>query len=219
MNDENKYLEENMLMTLREWLLYHQNNLHFNQKYRGIQMIKNPFDMIIYEELMFEIRPSIIIEIGTSQGGFSLWLADRMKMISQKGRIITMDLNDIGKKNLEKFDHKNIIPFVGDCNSPEIIRSVCNLITKDDIVMIIEDSSHTFENTKKTLENYKDLVSVGSYFVIEDGICDLLDLGISPGPMKAVESWILENTDYEIDRSKEKYILTYNPKGYLRRIK
>jgi cephalosporin hydroxylase len=216
---EKKFLEDSLSMSLNEWLYYHQNSLHYNQKYRGLNMIKNPFDLVVYEEILWELKPTIIIEIGNAFGGFSLWLSDRMKMIGVDGKFITIDLSSGGDNNLQDFKSDKFVSIIGDCNSFETINKVKSYIREDDKVLIIEDSAHTFDNTFKVLENYKDIVTIGSYLIIEDGICDILDLGIKPGPKSAVEEWIKNNSNYIIDRDREKYIMTYNPKGYLKRIK
>lgn len=213
------YLENSLNMSVKDWLYYHQNNVHFKQKYKNLNMLKNPFDLVVYEEIIQEIKPNVVIEIGNAFGGFTLWLKDRLNIFEIKnGKIITIDIEKVGSNNLEKVKENKIITITGDCNSFEVIEKVKSYISKEDKVLIIEDSSHTFDNTTKALDNYKDIVSVGSYFIIEDGICDILDLGIKPGPMKAVEKWIGNNSNFVIERNKERYIMTYNPKGYLKRI-
>ena len=181
-------------------------------------MIKNPFDLISYEEILWEIKPDIIIEIGSAHGGFALWLADRMKNINLHAKIVSVDLEDNAKKNLAAFKLKNIVCLVGDCNSQRIVDDIKSIIKPKDSVLLIEDSSHTYSNTLAVLNNYKEIVSIHSYLIIEDGICDVLHIGDIPGPMKAVEDWIEKNPNYQIDREQEKYIMTYNPKGYLKRI-
>lgn len=216
---DKKYLEDSLGMTVEKWLYYHQNNLHFHQKYRGLNMIKNPFDLVVYEEILWELKPTVIIEIGNAFGGFSLWLADRMKMIGINGKFITIDLVSDGDTNLQDFKSDKFISIIGNCNDVDVINQVKKNIGQNDVVLIIEDSAHTFDNTIQVLENYNKIVSIGSYLIVEDGICDILDLGINPGPMKAVEKWIDSNLNFEIDRSRERYIMTYNPKGYLKRIK
>lgn len=212
-------LENSLPMNIRDWLYYHQNNVHFNQRYRGLNMIKNPFDLIIYEELFWELKPTVVIEIGNRYGGFSLWLMDRMKLVGIDGKIITIDIEPLADGNFSGYKSDKFISIIGDCNASDTIDKVKKYIKKNDIVLIIEDSAHTFDNTLKALENYKNIVTIGSYLIIEDGICDVIDLGVNPGPMKAVEAWIKNNDNFEIDRSRERYIMTYNPKGYLKRIK
>jgi len=214
----NSFLENSLGWTIEEWLRYHQSNLHFEQKYRELQMMKNPFDLVVYEEILWEVKPDIVIEIGSAQGGFTLWLTDRMKLINSGAKVINIDLLDNSNKNLNEMEYDNIFCLVGDCNSGGILDQVKAFIKSDNRVLLIEDSAHTFDNTLEVLENYKDIVTVGSYLIVEDGICDVLNIGPVPGPMKAVEEWIVNNRNYEIDRSKERYVMTYNPKGYLKRI-
>lgn len=82
--------------------------------------------------------------------------------------------------------------------------------------MVIEDSSHTYENTLRVLA---DLVSVGKYFIVEDGICHHgLDLGPRPGPYEAVETFVRVNKNFVIDRDREAYCITWNPKGYFKKV-
>ncbi len=87
-----KYLEDkdSLLMTIKDWLIYHQSSLVYH-KYKDLLIAKNAFDLMIYEEIIWEVKPTIIIEIGSSQGGSALWLADRAKML----------LSDIEKKSNE----------------------------------------------------------------------------------------------------------------------
>lgn len=215
-----KNLEEALHMTIEEWLYYHQNEIHFYQKYKGLRMLKNPFDLVMYEEILWANKPNVVIEIGNAYGGFTFWLADRLKSLDIPNRkIITIDLEEVGRNNLREVMAPEIVAVIGDCNDRVVVEKVRDFIAKDDRVMIIEDSAHTYDNTIRALENYRDFVTPGQYFVVEDGICDLLDLGIKPGPKAAVEDWIGNNPDYIIDRDCEKYIMTYNPKGYLKRMK
>jgi cephalosporin hydroxylase len=86
-------------------------------------------------------------------------------------------------------------------------------------VMIIDDSAHSYEHSVKVLEGYADLVTVGHYFIVEDGICHHgLEVGPKPGPYEAVETFIRNHSNFTIDRNKESFGITWNPKGYLKRI-
>ncbi len=86
-------------------------------------------------------------------------------------------------------------------------------------VMIIEDSSHTYDNTLAILNVYAELVTPGKYFIIEDSICHHgLEIGPIPGPYEAIETFMEQNIHFEIDRAREAFFLTWNPKGYLKRI-
>lgn len=213
-------MENNLSMTMEKWIRYHQSII-FKQEYKGLQMIKNPLDLTVYEEILWRIKPTVIIEIGSKQGGFTLWLKDHAQIMKLNAKIISIDLTTNARQNLDvmKDIGNNLICLVGNCNSPEILSELKRYILKNDIVLAIEDSSHTFDNTLRVLENYKEIVTVGSYLIVEDGICDVLNIRPVPGPMKAIEKWILNNPNYVIERGWEKYIVTYNPKGYLKRLR
>ena len=83
--------------------------------------------------------------------------------------------------------------------------------------MVIEDSSHTYDNTLAVLRAYKSIIPVGGYFIVEDTICHHpLNVGPLPGPYEAVETFLQEEGDFERDAVVEPEI-TWNPGGYLRR--
>ena len=85
--------------------------------------------------------------------------------------------------------------------------------------MVLDDADHKLESVRKNLRGYDDLVRKDCYFVVEDTIVEFLSLPPFPGPLRAVEEFVAENPDrYVIDRSRERYILTHNPKGHLLKI-
>src|SRR5438270_385572 len=91
---------------------------------------------------------------------------------------------------------------------------------KESMAGYMEDNLDTFDNTLGVLRLYSKLIKVGHYFIVEDGVCHHgLEIGPDPGPYEAVEAFIRESGDFEIDRSRERFLLTWNPKGYLRRTK
>jgi cephalosporin hydroxylase len=134
-----------------------------------------------------------------------------------KGNIIGLDithelLSDIARQ------HPRITWIEGDaCAS---YGQVKELINDQDQVLVIEDSAHTYENTLNVLRTYGPLVRPGGYFIVEDGICHHgLEIGPKPGPYEAIEAFIAENPGFVVDRSKEDFLITWNPKGFLRRVK
>lgn len=176
---------------------------------------KFPLDAWIYQEIVAEIKPDVVIEIGNFYGGGTLFLANLLDLIG-KGRVIAIDI-DHSKID---FDHPRITWITGDANSPDIVRRVKSLIKSDEKVIVIEDSSHTYDNTLSVLRNYAGLVNVGSYFIVEDGIIRYPFVeGPKPGPYEAIHQFLSENPSFVIDKTREKFALTYNPDGYLKRIK
>jgi cephalosporin hydroxylase len=200
---------------LKEALPIIQNRIMSETTYFGVRTFKNPLDAWIYQEIIFEVKPDIIIELGNSNGGSTLLLAHLCDLMGN-GRVIGIDLShEIVPESVKK--HPRIIFIVGDaCNN---FNAVKRYIHKDEKVLVIEDSSHTFENTLNILKLYSTLVTKGSYIIIEDSICHhSLELGPNPGPYEAIEEFIKGNNEFIMDRNKEAFLITCNPKGYLRKL-
>lgn len=107
-----------------------------------------------------------------------------------------------------------------ECDACQCFGSVEQLISKEERTLVIEDSSHTYDNTLNVLRLYSRLIKPGDYFIVEDSICHHgLTVGPRPGPYEAIEAFLNENSDFEIDRSREHFFITWNPKGYLKRTK
>jgi cephalosporin hydroxylase len=210
------YMEKRLDTPLREVLPIIQDGIMTKTTYFGVKTLKSPVDAWIYQEILFETQPDVIIEIGNASGGSALLLAHICDAIG-KGRVIGIDLSH---KELPQqvLDHKRILFIEGDaCDNFERVRS---LVSRDERVLIIEDSAHTFDNTLNVLRLYSTLLKAGDYFIVEDSICHHgLDIGPDPGPYEAIEAFLNENSDFQSDRSRERFLITWNPKGYLKRTK
>ncbi|MGH9324516.1 MAG: CmcI family methyltransferase [Vicinamibacteria bacterium] len=209
-------MEDCLDMSLRELLPHMQKRIVEGTTYFGVRALKNPLDFWIYQEILFEARPDAIVEIGTRFGGSALALAHLCAGLG-KGRVISIDLSheDVAPAVRE---HPRITLIEGDaCASFSRVSGMCRA---EERVLVIEDSSHTYENTLGVLRRYSSLVKPGGYFIVEDGICRHgLEVGPSPGPYEAVATFTRENGDFEIDRKREGFLITWNPKGFLQRVK
>jgi len=134
------------------------------------------------------------------------------------GKVITIDIDST--KVEERPRHERIKYLLGSSTSEKVVEEINNLIGDDDRVMVTLDSDHSMKHVLNELRIYSKLVTPGSYLIVEDthvnGHPLFPDYG--PGPMEAVEEFLKENQDFVLDREKEKFLLTFNPKGYLKRI-
>lgn len=182
----------------------------------GVSTQKCPLDCWIYQEIIFELKPDVIIESGTANGGSALFLASLCDLVNN-GRVITIDIEDIK----DRPQHKRIKYLLGSSTSEEIIEEVRRLIGDKDKVMVILDSDHHKEHVLNELRIYNKFVAREHYLIVEDtninGHPVALEFG--PGPMEAVEEFLRENKNFIVDKSKERLYLTFNPGGYLRKIK
>jgi cephalosporin hydroxylase len=191
-----------------------------NTRWLGVPVIKCPFDLWIYQELLFELKPDLVVECGTSKGGSAYFLSSMCELLGH-GHVITIDLYP--KPN--RPEHERLTYLSGSSTDPQTVREVMHRIRDADgqsaSVLVILDSDHSREHVLDELRLYSPLVTLGSYVIVEDtqlnGHPVWPDFG--PGPMEAVDIFLSENDDFVIDTSKEKFYLTWNPRGYLKRVK
>ncbi|MEP6808806.1 MAG: CmcI family methyltransferase [Chthoniobacterales bacterium] len=210
-----RFLEDNLEMTMREMLPLMQARILERTTYFGIRTLKNPLDFWLYQELIHQVQPDVILEIGNFCGGSLLALAHQCDL-RRCGRVIGLDIDQKQIGEIVR-QHPRITLLEGDAvTNSGLVRE---MISPADRVLIIEDSAHTYENTLAVLREYSDLVSVESYFIVEDGNCHHgLDVGPSPGPYEAVLEFMQGNSQFVIDRICESFFVTWNPLGFLRRI-
>lgn len=191
-----------------------------NTRWLGVPVIKCPFDLWVYQEMLFELRPDVVVECGTSQGGSAYFLASMCELVGQ-GHVITIDLYP--KPNRPQ--HERLTYLSGSSTDPQIVREVTHRIRdaggESASVLVLLDSDHSREHVLDELRLYSPFVTPGSYVIVEDtnlnGHPVWPDFG--PGPMEAVDIFLSENDDFVIDTSREKFYLTWNPRGYLKRVK
>ena len=206
-------------MNLRDWLKYHQKNIVFDKCYwMGVKALKNPFDSWIYQEILYEIKPDILVEIGSASGGSTLYFANLFDIIG-KGQVISLDID----RTTYKVKHQRIIEITGDCSSKEVSEKVAKLCQGKKVV-VLHDGDHSKPAVLRDLAIYSKLVSVGSYLIVEDGVADLFKPGdgmgqLYEGPLKATEEFLQNNPDFVVDMERERYLLTYNPRGFLKRVR
>lgn len=210
-----RYMESNLDMPMRQVLEILQERSMSGSTYFGVPAIKCPLDAWVYQEIICEQRPEVIVEIGVYHGGGTLMLAHLCDLLNH-GRVVGVDV-DLSRVPESVRSHPRVELVQDDALSAYARVSG---IVQSQRALVIEDSSHTYENTLAVLRAYCGLVPIGGYFIVEDGICHHgLDVGPSPGPFEAIESFVSEEGDFIVDRSRESFFITWNPRGYLRRIR
>lgn len=242
----NTRLEESLEFSIREyWGALYAAKRGFADipptRYRGLLMLKIASDLVTYENILWEVRPELIVELGTLEGGSALWLHDRLHLLRMKGLIekftvVSVDINPqpSTEQFLERYpDAAGTLHFLkGDACDPAIVEAVSNYRRSSATCLVIDDSAHDKKTTLAALKLYSDFVSRGSYFVVEDGVVDMPQLCdvILPvrearnqkpwpgGVLSAINEWLSTRDDFVIDRAREATV-TCNPFGYLKRVK
>lgn len=211
-----RYLEDCLDLPLSKVLEVMQDRIMNQSRYFGIKTLKSPTDFWIYKEIIFELMPDFIIEIGNFCGGSTLALAHICDSLGA-GNIIGIDISQSKIPDIVK-NHQRVNLIEGDaCNVFDFVK---NIVKNHKNILIIEDSAHTYDNTLKVLDLYSTLVAPGGYFIVEDSICHHgLEVGPCPGPYEAINTFLETNKNFEVDRSRESFLITWNPKGYLKRVR
>lgn len=200
----------------RRW--YDSFYTHTMTYFEGVPLIKNPLDLWIYQEIIWLLRPTLIIETGTALGGSALFFARQMDRLGC-GKVVSIDLDHPAPPRTLPM-HPRITWARGSSLDPSILSNVRAAAATHPRVMVSLDSDHSKAHVLAELEAYAPLVTQGQFLVVEDGNIDA-PLGIGwkggPGPGAALQDWLPQHPEFTRDLVAERYVLTCHPGGWLRR--
>lgn len=206
----------------------YQYSYHF--KWLGRPIIQYPQDIVALQEIIWEVKPDIIIETGIARGGSLIFSASILEIIG-KGKIIGVDIDirEHNKKSIEKHPlFKRIRMVEGSSIDEEVVKKIKKFVKPKDKVMVILDSNHTHEHVLREMELYSPLIKKGSFLIVFDTIIEDLPNRFfknrpwnkKDNPKTAVREFLSKNNRFKIDRSiTDKILISAAPEGYLRCIK
>lgn len=199
--------------------LYYRNWIEkgagtINLSWFGHHVLKCPLDLWIYQEILVRTRPDVVIETGTKFGGSALYLAMMLDHIGH-GQVITIDIEAQPSRPM----HNRISYVAGSSIEPGVVSQVGEKAAGQR-AMVVLDSNHDANHVYRELIAYSPLVPSGNYLIVEDtninGHPAYPEFGA--GPMEALDRFLSERNDFEIDPRCERFLMTLNPRGYLRRV-
>lgn len=204
----------------------------YNFSWMGRPVIAYPQDMIAMQELIWEVKPDLIIETGVAHGGSIVYYASLLELIGNDGLVLGIDI-DIRKHNRDLIEAhpmmKRIKLIEGSSTSEETINQVKSIVSKKTNVMVCLDSNHTHDHVLEELKLYSPFVTKDSYCVVFDTIIEDLPAdynwgerswGVGNNPKTAVREFLKDNSDFEINKSiNDKILISVAPDGYLKRMK
>lgn len=220
----------------REWM--DEANLlkysyHFS--WMGRPLIQYPQDIVAMQEIIWKVKPNLIIETGIAHGGSLIFYASLLELLSVSGHGdgtvlgVDIDIREHNRKEIEAHPMFNRIEMIqGSSTTPEVIEQVQAAAEGKERVLVVFDSNHTHEHVLAELEAYAPLTSVDSYCVVFDTVVEDLpadafaDRSWGPGdnPKTAVWKYLETHREFEIDKSiQNKLLITVAPDGYLKRVR
>ena len=190
----------------------------------GINTVQNPWDVWIIQEIIFEVKPDFIVETGTYRGGSAAMWATILEQANPGGRVITVDIADLSARARRLPIAKRSVEFlVGSSTDVRILGRIRQRVAGKKVLVIL-DSSHLKSHVLRELELYAPMVDVGSYLIVQDSnpkgypVLQSVPPG-GEGPMEAIEAFLAENPGFVADRSRERFLFTMQPQGYLKRVR
>jgi len=181
----------------------------------GTQALKNPLDLWVYQEIIVETRPELIVETGTYRGGSAHYLASICDLVGL-GEVVSIDIEPTRDDYPQ---HPRITYLAGrSSTNPDVLEEVRALVGGRRTLVIL-DSDHSQAHVEDELEAYAPFVPVGCYLIVEDSNIGQIRKDLMPGPLQAVETFLAKNDEFEIDCEREKFLITFNPSGYLCRVR
>ena len=202
----------------------------YNFTWMGRPIIQYPQDMIAMQEIIWDIKPDLIIETGIAHGGSIIYYASILELIG-KGEVLGIDIDIRAHNRAEIESHpmsKRITMLEGSAISQEIIEQIKPFTEGKKTVMVCLDSNHTHDHVLAELQLYSPFVTVGSYLVAFDTIVEDLpaDLyadrpwSVGDNPKTAVWKFLKSNDDFVINNDIDnKLLVSVAPGGYLKRVK
>jgi cephalosporin hydroxylase len=193
------------------------NSLVWKQaSWLGWKSPKAPTDLFVYQELIHRLRPDWIIDTGPGPGGRSLFLASMCDIVDH-GSVLCVD----PKGATGRPEHRRITYVDGVAHDPVSAERVVALTGEHPNAMVILGTRGSRQRVLAEFELYAPLVPVDSYVIVEDTIVNGHPVwpGFGAGPMEAVKGIVNQRANFASDHDLEKYGLTFNPSGYLKRVR
>lgn len=182
-------------------------------RFLGIPILKWPTDLFLLHEIVGQLQPDVVVEVGTAWGGSATWMAEVMESLGN-GRVISVDI-----KPQQTMEHPRVTYITADSTDPATYERVRGHIRPNETVMVVLDGDHHADAVLTELETYGALVTPGQMLCVEDtnlnGHPVVPEYG--PGPAEALAEWLPAHPEFAIDPVGERYLFSYHT--WLRRVR
>lgn len=214
------------------------NKYTYNFNWLGVPIIQYPQDIVLMQELLFEVKPDLIIETGVARSGSLIFYSSILSLIHKKYKVIGIDIEirKHSKKALKENKYsKNITTLLGSSNEKKVLNKILKIKKNYKKVLVCLDSDHTHKHVLEELQNYSKFVSKNSYLVVFDttqGTFDNKNInkiskvykykpwGKTSNPLTAVKEFLKNNKNFIVNEEPFKKALVSNCySGFLKKIK
>lgn len=224
--------DEDLRRKTRDWFVHaskYEYSYHFT--WLGRPIIQFPQDILAVQEIIWAVKPELIVETGIARGGSLMLSASMLELVGGPGLVVGIDI-DIREANRAAIERhplaKRITMIEGSSTAADVARRVRDLAVGSDRVVVLLDSNHTHDHVLRELEIYSPLVKPGGYIVVFDTVIEDMDAGSFPdrpwdkgnNPATAVRAFLAQSDRFEVDQQIEsKLMISVAPGGYLKCVK
>jgi len=188
-----------------------RHNFGYQWEWCGVPIIRHPDDIVLQQELMWELKPNKVIETGIARGGSLVLSSSLMQMYTGIGKVLGIDLQilDHARKSLSSWLESNKIEiFESDSTSIHAFQKVQSFLAEDqNPVLVVLDSNHSHEHVLKELELFSPILPLGSVIVVADTIIEEMPNGYyvdrpwdkGSNPLTAVNQFLQSNSGFVRD--------------------
>lgn len=229
---ENMANDDNLRSLTNNWFIEScKHKYSYNFTWMGRPIIQFPQDIIAMQEIVWQVKPDLIIETGIAHGGFLVFYASMLELLRGNGEVLGIDI-DIREHNRVEIERhpmfRRITMIQGSSIDENVVKQVYEFAKGKKQILVTLDSNHTHEHVLKELQLYSSLVTKGSYLVVFDTVIEDMPENFFPdrlwgkgnNPKTAVWEFLKANNRFEIDKEIEnKLLITVAPDGYLKCIR